>query len=165
MFSLNSAGTKITIIKRAETCHLLCKRSRCCHSDSQTHMRDRISKLSPNSCFSDLSDSLNSLKSLNSMNLQVHLGKTPSRMILLTKFWKSKNSESPNENYCLVFLYMYLQFYIYAYNQAQKNDFTNRLHVISIYGCVLSGYTMIKLIRQPIFCICQNHNRVQILIF
>ena len=33
-------------IKRARTCHLLCKRPRCYHSTSKTHVRDRIFKLS-----------------------------------------------------------------------------------------------------------------------
>ena len=33
--------------KRAQTCHLLCKRPGCYHSVSKTHVRERIFKLSP----------------------------------------------------------------------------------------------------------------------
>ena len=44
MFSLNSV-TKIFVIKRVRTCHLLCKRRGCYHSTSKTHVRDRIFKL------------------------------------------------------------------------------------------------------------------------
>ena len=39
--------TKISVTKRAWTCHLLFKRSRCFHSTSKTSVRDRIFKLSP----------------------------------------------------------------------------------------------------------------------
>ena len=51
--------------KRAQTCHLLCKRPGCYHSTRKTRVRGRI----PNSCFSDLSDSLNLLNSLNSRSI------------------------------------------------------------------------------------------------
>ena len=37
---------KIFVIKRARNCHLLCKRPGCCHSPSETHVRDMILKLS-----------------------------------------------------------------------------------------------------------------------
>ena len=49
MFSLDSLNsvTKIFVIKRTWTCHLLCKRPRCYHSTIKTHVRDRIFKLSP----------------------------------------------------------------------------------------------------------------------
>ena len=40
-FSLNSV-TKIFVIKRAQTCYLLCKRLGCYHSTANTHVRDRI---------------------------------------------------------------------------------------------------------------------------
>ena len=33
--------------KRAQTCHLLCKRPGCCHNSSKTRMRDRILVISP----------------------------------------------------------------------------------------------------------------------
>ena len=33
--------------KRAQTCHLLCKRPGCYHSTSKTHLKGRIFKLSP----------------------------------------------------------------------------------------------------------------------
>ena len=47
VFSLNSLNsvTKIFVIKRTRTCHLLCKRPGCDHSASKTHVRDRIFKL------------------------------------------------------------------------------------------------------------------------
>ena len=38
---------KICVIKRARTSHLLCKRPRCYHSTSKTHVRDRVFYLSP----------------------------------------------------------------------------------------------------------------------
>ena len=46
VFSLNSV-TKIFVIKRTRTCHLLCKRPECHHSASKTHVRYRIFKLTP----------------------------------------------------------------------------------------------------------------------
>ena len=55
--------------KRVRTCHLLCKRSRCYHSTSETGSLNWIQSM-----FSDLSDSLNSL---NSMKVLHYLGKTP----------------------------------------------------------------------------------------
>ena len=64
---------KICVIKRAWTCHILYKRSRCYHSASKT----QDLSIESNSCFSDLSDSLNLLKLLNSMKFLFHLGKTP----------------------------------------------------------------------------------------
>ena len=54
--------------KRAQTCHLLCKR----HHHHTCEIQDL--KIERNSCFSDLSGSLNSL---NSMKVLLLLGKTP----------------------------------------------------------------------------------------
>ena len=39
--------TKLFVIKRTQTCHLLCKRPGCYHSASKKHVRDRIFKLTP----------------------------------------------------------------------------------------------------------------------
>ena len=40
-----SEDIKIFFIKRAQTCHLLCRRPGCCHSTSKTQVRERIFKL------------------------------------------------------------------------------------------------------------------------
>ena len=47
------------------TCYLLCSKSACYHSASKTLLTDRIFKLSPYLCISDLSYSLNSLNFLS----------------------------------------------------------------------------------------------------
>ena len=46
MFSLNPVTEKC-IIKRARSCHFVCKRLECYHNTRETHVRDRIFKLSP----------------------------------------------------------------------------------------------------------------------
>ena len=48
-FSVNSLNsvTKIFVIKRAQSYHLLCKRLGCYHSASKTHVRDRNFNMSP----------------------------------------------------------------------------------------------------------------------
>ena len=52
--------TKILYSKKIiQTSNLLCKRFRCYHSASKTHVTDIL--IDPNSCLTDLSDSLNSL--------------------------------------------------------------------------------------------------------
>ena len=48
MFSLNSVTIVITVKRlKMSPSHLLCKRPGCYHSTSETHVRDRIFKLSP----------------------------------------------------------------------------------------------------------------------
>ena len=52
------------------------KRQTWYHSTMKTRVIEKLFKLTPNSCFSDLLDSLNLLNSLNSVNVQLHLRKT-----------------------------------------------------------------------------------------
>ena len=59
-----------------QTCFLLCERQACCPSTKKGQVTECIFKLTPNSCFSDLSDSINSLTSLDSMKV-LQFKKTP----------------------------------------------------------------------------------------
>ena len=87
MFSLNLA-TKIFVIEKVQTCHLLCKKLGCYHSTSKTRVTDRIFKLSPMYASMIYQDSLNSIKVL------LHLGKTPlTCSVMQTRCFSRKTSQ------------------------------------------------------------------------